>query len=57
MTRRYEDVEGPGGDDPRDSSLYRREAYPAVEKPTRRDTDEDERDLRGFGSYADGWAL
>jgi hypothetical protein len=42
---RYEDVSGPLGDDPRDPELWRREAYPVVDKPTKRDTDADEADL------------
>jgi hypothetical protein len=51
---RYEDVEPPGGDDPRDPNLFIREAYPVVERPTRAELDADED--RGWprGNYSDG---
>jgi hypothetical protein len=56
MSFRYEDVEGPLGDDPRDASLFRREAYPVEEKPTLAEAQADERELRSWprGNYSDG---
>jgi len=52
---RYEDVEGPLGDDPRDVALYRVEADPLDDRPTKAETDRDEWELRSMRSgYADG---
>jgi hypothetical protein len=53
---RYEDVEPPGGDDPRDASLYRWEAHPTEDRPTRQETDQDEWLLR-FARYDDRGGL
>ena len=41
---RYEDVEGCLGDYPNDPQLYRREADPLEKRPTRAETDADERE-------------
>lgn len=52
-------MEGPGGDDPRDPNLFRREAYPLDEdRPTRAETDSDEHELRSWprAQYGDGGA-
>jgi hypothetical protein len=53
---RYEDVEPPGGDDPRDRSLFVREADPIEDRPTLAETDADERELRSWprAQYSDG---
>jgi hypothetical protein len=50
---RYEDVEGPGGDDPRDKSLFIREAHPIEDRPTRADLAADEHDWPR-ARYSDG---
>jgi hypothetical protein len=54
---RYEDVSGPIGDDPQDRELWRREAYPVEERPTRAECDQDERELLRFARYDDGRGL
>jgi hypothetical protein len=53
---KYEDVEGVHGDDPRDRSLFIREADPIVDRPTLAETDADERELRSWprAQYSDG---
>jgi hypothetical protein len=53
---RYEDVSGPLGDDPQDRELFRHEPDWLDDKPTRADTDADERELR-FARYDDGRGL
>ena len=59
MTRRYEDVSGPLGDDPQDRELFRREAYPAEERPTKAECDADAAELRDWprAQYSDGGGL
>lgn len=37
----YEDVLGPLGDDPQDPELYRREAHPVEERPTKAEAEAD----------------
>jgi hypothetical protein len=52
---RYEDVSGPLGDDPDDPALYRWEAYPVEDHPTKAEADRDEWELRSMRTgYADG---
>jgi hypothetical protein len=53
---RYEDVSGPLGDDPRDRSLFIREADPIEDRPTLAEAQQDERDLRSWprAQYSDG---
>jgi hypothetical protein len=53
---RYEDVEGVLGDDPRDRSLFIREADPLVDRPTKAECDRDEAELRSWprAQYSDG---
>jgi hypothetical protein len=53
---RYEDVEGCLGDDPRDRSLFVREADPVVDRPTLAEAQQDEAELRSWprAQYSDG---
>ena len=50
---RYEAVEPPGGDDPRDRALYRNEPDWLDDRPTKVDTDADEREILRFARYDD----
>lgn len=54
---RYEDVSGPLGDSPNDPALYRNEAYPVEDRPTRQETDADARDLRDWPPTYSGGGL
>jgi hypothetical protein len=52
---RFEDVEGPLGDDPRSLDLFRHEPDPLDNRPTKADTDRDEWELRSMRlGYSDG---
>lgn len=52
--RRYEDVGGCLGDEPNDPALYRREARPITEPPTRAELAADDRDDWPRARYSDG---
>jgi hypothetical protein len=51
---RYEDVDGCLGDSPNDPALYRREAHPRDDRPTRAEVAADEAELRDMRRYSDG---
>jgi hypothetical protein len=59
MSFRYEETEGCLGDDPRDAALFRAEPYCYEDdlRPTRADTDADEREILRFARYDDGRGL